>query len=77
MNYILQKGATINLDDLKTIRGYSIERLEQVAMLLSTHEITVYDIEKMCHNIEFVRDLFVEQQDKQMKRAMENLTIKL
>ena len=49
--FYLKKDTKIDLDDIKTLRGYNIEDLEMVITVLRTNDITPEDLIEIRNNL--------------------------
>jgi len=62
--FYLKKDTKIDLDDIKTLRGYSIEDLEMVATILHTNDITPEDLIEIKNNLSFAVELIKLEETK-------------
>ena len=71
--FYLKKDTEINIDDIKTLRGYSIEDLEMAITILRTNDITPEDLIEIRTNLSRAVELIQDEQGRMMQHSINDL----
>ena len=71
--FYLKKDIKIDIEDIKTLHGYSIEDLEMVTTILRTNDITPEDLIEIRNNLSRAVELIKEERGRMMQHSINDL----